>query len=126
MKSQAISCALPPFVKRTRRPVAVEAVQADAFGLVDGGQALRRAQLHQVARDLGLAVDHHLLAAGQAGEVDAVARAAEAELDAVVRQALGMHARAGAGGVEQVDRHLLEHAGADPAEHVVAASAARR
>ena len=45
--------------------------------------------------------------------------AAEAELDAAVRQAFGMHARAGAGGVEQVDRHLLEDAGADPAEHVL-------
>ena len=51
-----------------------------------------------------------------------VARAVEAELDAAVRQALGVHPRAGAGGVEQVDRHLLEHAGADPAEHVVGAA----
>ena len=48
-----------------------------------------------------------------------MARAAEAELDAGVRQAFAVQARAGAGGVEQVDGHLLEHAGADPAEHVV-------
>ena len=48
-----------------------------------------------------------------------MARAAEAELDAGVRQAFAVQARAGTGGVEEIDRHLLEHAGADPAEHVV-------
>ena len=39
--------------------------------------------------------------------------------DAGVGQAFAVHPRAGTGGVEQVDGHLLEHAGADPAEHVV-------
>ena len=47
--------------------------------------------------------------------VDAVARAAEGELHAVVDQPLAMGARAGADLVQQLDRAFLEHAGADPA-----------
>ena len=50
--------------------------------------------------------------------VDAVARAAEGELDAVVDQALAMGARAGADLVEQRYRAFLEQAGADAAEHI--------
>ena len=56
-----------------------------------------------------------------AGEVDAVQAAVEGERDAVMRQALGMQPRAGAGLVQQFDRALLEHAGAHAAKHVVAA-----
>ncbi len=52
-------------------------------------------------------------------EIDPVALAAEAELDASVRQAFGMHPCADPGVVEQIDGHLLEDAGADAAEHVV-------
>ena len=104
------------------RPAAVdEAVHADVLGLVHRAAPRRLARLHQVAGDLGLAVHHHALA-GQAVQVDAMALAAEAQLHAVVRQAFGVHARAHAELVEQVDRHLLEHAGADAAEHVFAAA----
>ena len=59
-----------------------------------------------------------MLAAGQRVEIDAVARAVESELDALVHEPFAVHARADAGPVEQVDRRLLEHAGADAAEHV--------
>ena len=105
---------------------AVEVVQRDVRGLVDGAQSCRRARFHQVARDLGLAVDHHPLAAGQPGEVDAVAVAVKGNVEAVVQQPLGVHARADAGLVEQVRRRLLEHAGADARKHVLAALRARR
>ena len=50
--------------------------------------------------------------------VDAVARAAEGEFDAMVDQPLAMGARAGADLVEQRHRALLEQAGADAAEHI--------
>ena len=50
-------------------------------------------------------------------------RSAERQLDPVVQQSFAMHARAEARLVEQVDRRLLEHAGADAAEHVFAAAA---
>ena len=91
-------------------------------GLVDGGQAGGAARVHQVAGDLGLAVDHHRPAAGQRLQVDAVALAAEGQLDAIVHQALAVHALAHARLVEQVDADLLQHAGADAAEHVVGAA----
>ena len=54
--------------------------------------------------------------------VDALARVAKAEVDAAVHQPLGVHALAQAELVHQVDRALLEHAGADAAQHVVAAA----
>ena len=51
--------------------------------------------------------------------VDAVARAAEGELDAVMHQALAVRALAGADLVEQRHRSFFEQAGADAAEHIV-------
>ena len=75
------------------RPRPVEVVHRDVGGLVHGGQAGRAARLHQVARQLGLAVDHDGLAAGQAVQVDAVATAAPQHLEAVVHQALAVHPR---------------------------------
>ncbi len=62
------------------------------------------------------------MAAGERLEVDAVQRAAERQLGAVVAQALGVHALAHAGAFQQVHRRLLEDAGADAAEHVVGAA----
>jgi len=59
---------------------------------------------------------------GMASLVDAVALAIEAHVEAVVRQALGVHALADASLVEQVDADLLQHTGADAREHVVAAA----
>jgi hypothetical protein len=99
--------------------VAIEAHGLHVRGLVDRGQALGRTHLHQVARDLGLAIDHDALAAGQAVQVDAVALPAEQQLDAVVRQPFGAHAGIGAGLLQQVHRDLFEHAGPDAAQHVV-------
>jgi len=52
-------------------------------------------------------------------QVDAVAFALEQQLDAVVRQALGVGAGTHAGFFQQVHGDLFEHAGADAAEHVV-------
>lgn len=43
----------------------------------------------------------------------------EQQLDAIVRQALGVRARAHAGLVQQVHADLLQHPGADAAEHVL-------
>ena len=52
-----------------------------------------------------------------------VALAAELEMDAAVDDALPVGALADARVAEQVDRALLEHAGADPVLDVVAAAA---
>ena len=51
-----------------------------------------------------------------------MALAAEAHLEAVVRQPFGAHARVDAGLGQQVHRDLLQHAGADAAEHVLGAA----
>jgi len=55
--------------------------------------------------------------------VDAMARPLEQQFDAFVRQAFGLGARIDAGARQQIHRHLFEHAGADAAQHVVAALA---
>src|SRR6185369_7151943 len=60
--------------------------------------------------------------AGELLEVDALARAAERELDAVVDEPFGVQPRGNAGLLEQRDGYLLEDAGADPAEHVFGAA----
>jgi hypothetical protein len=52
-----------------------------------------------------------------------VALAAETELNAVMDQTDLTHPLADLGLVQQVDRSLLEHAGADPALHVLPAAA---
>ena len=95
----------------------------DHLRLVAWRNAILRQRVHQVARDLGLAVDHHRLAAGQIGEIDAMAAALEGELDPVMDKPLAVHALADLRLVEQGDRAHLEHAGADAAEHIVAAAA---
>jgi hypothetical protein len=95
-------------------------VQGHVSGLIHRGQAGGLARLHQVAGQLGLAVGRHHLAAGQAVHVDGVAYPAEHQLDAVVHRAPVVHARAHAGLVQQVHRDLLQDAGADAAQHIVA------
>jgi hypothetical protein len=98
---------------------ALQAVQAHVLAFIDGGQAGGGAGLHQVAGDLGLSVHHHM-AAGQAFEVDAVQRAVEGEFGAVVDQPFRVQPFADAGLAQQLHGGVLQHAGADAAEHVLA------
>ncbi len=101
------------------RPVSENIAQGDILGGVDRRRADRGAAVHEILGDLGLAVDHHRLA-GHFLERNAVADAVDANLDAVVHQAVAVHAAADARLVEQVHRDLFDHAGADAAEHVLA------
>jgi hypothetical protein len=105
------------------RRFGVVIVRRDVVGLVDRQPAKGLARIHQVVRDLGLAVDHHALAVGQPVEVDARPGAAERQLDAVVQQAFPVHACPDARLVEQIDGRLLEHACTNAAEHVLGAAA---
>ena len=91
---------------------------ATSPGLVNRLQPGGGAGVHQILGQFGLAVDHHLLAAGQAVHIDPVKLAADQQFDALVLQAFGMHAGADSGLVQQIDRHLFEHAGADASQHV--------
>jgi len=79
------------------------------------GTALR------LARQLGLAIDQHPLAAGEIEKVDAMVATVEGERKTVMRQALGMHARTDTRPVHQADRALFQHAGPHAAENVFAA-----
>ena len=100
------------------RCIAVEAVEAHVLGLVDGLRAGRAARVHQVARDLGLAVDDDRLAHERV-EVDPVPFAARCDLDAVMDEALAVQAPRDVGLLDGLDGALLEHARAYASEHVV-------
>jgi hypothetical protein len=88
-----------------------EAVHAEGFGVEENLAAGREAGLNQVLDHLLLAVDHDGATAGKVAQGDAVAPAGEAQLDAVVDQALAVHARPGAALAQQIRCSLLEHAG---------------
>jgi hypothetical protein len=98
----------------------VEIDRQDIAGLVDRLQSGGGARVHQVARQLGLAVDHHRLA-HEIDEVDALPVAVETELDAMMHQPLGMHPRADADAVHQFDRAPFEHTRADTSKHILGA-----
>ena len=103
------------------RGAARRCVQRHVLGFIDARRAGRGARLHEIARHLGLAIDRDALAR-QLLKGDAMAPPAEADLDTVVHQSFGVQARGHARALEHVDCALLEHAGADPAEHVLRAA----
>ena len=122
--------ALQGMLARSLRPIgavaehgmrAIEVVHAHSLRVVDRREPRRLARLHQVSGDFGLSVDGHVPAASQALQVDTVATALKQHVKAAVHQALAVHARAHARFVEQVHRHLFQHAGADAAQYVVGA-----
>jgi hypothetical protein len=78
-----------------------------------------RARFHEVSRDFGLAVDGDGFAARQGLQVDAYAPACEGELDALVHDAILIHAGADPGFAQQIDRALFEHAGPDTPQNVL-------
>ena len=91
------------------------------FDVVDGGVADGEFDLaaggeaggDQVFQHLVLGVDGDVLAAGEAGEVDAVAVSVDAQLEAAMLEALAGEAVAEAGLHHEVDGALFEHTGAD-------------
>ena len=88
-------------------------------GLVIAGQASLGAGVHQVAGDLGLAVHHHFLAVRVRSQIHPVALPRKQHVKAAVHQAVAVHARAHTGLIEQVHGGLLQHPGADAAQHIV-------
>ena len=76
----------------------------------------------QILDDFVLSVDGNRAAAGQSAEIDAMAAAAETQLDAVMGQAQTLQPLADAGFFEQVDSALLEQAGANPLLDILAAA----
>src|ERR1700722_6988241 len=74
--------------------------------------------IDQILGDFGLPI-HRNAAASQRFEVDPDATAGKGETDAVVHQAIFEHPLADLGLHEQVNRSLLQHAGADARGHVL-------
>jgi hypothetical protein len=99
--------------------VAVEIMQLDVFDLVVADAAGVLAALDEIAGHLGLTVDHHILAAGQFGQVDAVGVVFAGDGEAVMWKTFGMHPRTGTGSLEQLDGALLEHPCANARQDVV-------
>src|SRR5690606_35025624 len=102
---------------------AVEIVNRDVLRLVNRRQPLSCARLRPGARALGVAGVRDAPAAREPGRVDALAFAPREDLAALVPAAFAMHSLADAGFVEQVHGDLLEHPGADAAQHVFAGPA---
>ena len=107
---QDVLAALVP--EADARAVGVGVLDGQRLRLEQQRAALRELEGDEVLADLGLGVDHHGPAAGEGGEVDAVALPVEAQLDAVVAQPLAVHALPGAGRAQHVDRALLQDPGA--------------
>src|SRR5204862_7074711 len=90
------------------RAIAAKVMQADIRRLVDARGARRGPAIHEVAGDLGLAIDRDALA-GQRLKIDAVPGAGKAELRPVMDEALVVPARAEPELIDEVHRALLEH-----------------
>ena len=97
----------------------VDVVDAQARCLEQEHPAAALARRDQILDDLALPVDGDRAAAGELGEVDVMPRSAKRKVDAVVPQAL-RQAIADAHRVHQVHRALLEDAGTDALDDVLA------
>src|SRR5262245_42913940 len=100
------------------RALAGEVVQRDIVGFVDAARPGLGASLHQVAGDLGLAIDGDRFA-GERLEIDAMAHPFDADLRSVVNQSIAVQAVADAGLLQELHRSLLDQTGANPFQHVV-------
>ena len=97
-------------------------MHGDVLDLVEQRPAGREAGLDEVGDDPVLAVDRDRAAAGQLAHRDPVAPSREAELDAVMDEALRLDAAGEAGLPEHVHGALLEHARPHPLLDVLAAA----
>jgi hypothetical protein len=101
----------------------LELVERDVSDVEEEQRAAFEPRFDEVLDHLGLPVDDDRPPAGELAERDAVALAVELKLDAVVDDALALEPLSHARLPQQVDRSLLEHAGADAPLDVVAAAA---
>ncbi len=121
--SHSSTSSRPSCRNRTRGLAAVGALDGERLRLEEQRAALRQLEGDEVLADLGLRVHHHGPAVGEGGEVDAVALPVVAQLDAVVAQALAVHACAGPGRAQHVDGALLQDPGPLPVLHVLPVAA---
>ncbi len=111
--------ALPVLPIGDGRRIALDVVQRHIRCFIDDVQASFVTAVHQVARQLGLAIDDDM-AAGQRGDVDADETLAIGQIEAVMHQPFGLEARIEPQAGHHVHGPCFQHAGADAAEHIVA------
>ncbi len=102
------------------RPLAVELVHAHAVDVEEQRQTARQPRSDEVLHDLGLTVDDDRPSTAQLGQRHVMPLAVELKIDAVVDDPFAIHPLADTGFAQQLDRPLLEHAGADPVLDVLA------
>ena len=121
MKSQSSTCAAPSLAIRKRAADRSSTFSSTTSSTSnDGRHAARVARVHEVFRELRLAVDGEARALRR--EVDAIALLADGDLDAVVLQPFALEPLRHARLAQDRDGALLDDAGAHAPEHVVAAA----
>jgi hypothetical protein len=113
---------LPILAKRDAGLVGIDVAHRDAVDVEQEIPAGVEPRRDQVLDDFVLCVDGNRAPARQLRKVDPVTPPAEAELDAVVDEALALHPLADAGLGEKVDGALFEHAGPNRALDLVPAA----
>ena len=93
-------------------------MQLQLVRAVDHLEATFTTGIHQIAGDFRLAIDHHLLA-GQLFDIDADQPFAIGQVEAIMRQPLGLHPAIEPKPLHQADGDLFEHTSANPAKHVI-------
>ena len=104
------------------RPLRFDIRQTDVLGTEDQMRRRLTSDIDQIADDLVLPVDRDRPAAREPGEIDPMPPAAEGHEDALVPHAFAAESRAEPDFVEQIDRCLLEDAGAHAIEHMALAA----
>ncbi len=100
----------------------VKVVDADVAGLEEDLTTGRQPRRDEILDDLMLRINGNCASACESAEIDAMAAAAEAQLDAVMGEAELLQPLADAGFNQQVDGALFEQAGANPLFDVLAAA----
>jgi hypothetical protein len=112
---------LPAFMPKSDRRAGAFQDDIDHLRLIQRRHALLGKRVHQVARNFRLSIDRNA-AAGQRVEIDAMPSTPKAQFDAFVQETVAAAAGAYAGFVQEFDRNLFQHAGADAAKHVFPAA----
>ena len=102
--------------------VAVGIVDCHILGLVEHRRIDAVQRLIQILRDLGLAIDHHRFA-GELLEVDMDRGAMGGDDGAIMDESFAVHALAHPGLAQDVAQALLQNAGPDTRQNVVARAA---
>lgn len=103
--------------------IALKTGGRDIHRVIDRHAAVALAPFDQIARQLGLTIDHHPLATGEIEEIDAMLAAIEGKGKTIMWQPLAMQALSHTGAVHKANRPFFEDTGADTGEDMVLANA---